>query len=94
MRLLLIDNIAAFNSLDRATRALPEHIMGAADADEQLGLQQAHACIGAELQALTQQHRLGVVATRLSGAPAGAGFDRRARMPGIYKPACLRYFWV
>ena len=76
VRLLLIDNMAAFHALDRTTQALPQHIEDDAEADAQLGLQQAHGCLVAELQALAQQHRLAVLATRHSGAPASAGFDR------------------
>ena len=77
VRLLLIDNVAAFHALDRATQPLPAHIVDP-DTDAQLGLQQAQGCIVAELQALAQRHRLAVLATRQSGAPASAGFDRRA----------------
>ena len=77
LRLLLIDNVAAFHALDRLTRPLPECGLDSAT-DAQLSLQQAHACIVGELHALVRQHRLAVIATRHAGAPASSGFDRCA----------------
>ena len=70
-----MDNVAAFHALDRISKPLPKYVVDGST-DAQLNLQQAHACIAGELHALARQHRLAVIATRHSGAPASSGFDR------------------
>ena len=74
IKVLLLDNIAAFYWLDRTTTELPEYAYDP-ERDTQIGLQQAHACIAAELSKLLKEHRLALVATRHSALSAG-GFDR------------------
>lgn len=81
-QLLLVDNVAAFYWLDRASQPLPAC---AADPtrDAHLGLQQAHACIAAELQALMRTHRLAVIATKQAVLSASnSAFDRYAQAAG------------
>lgn len=48
--------------------------------DAQIGLQQAHACIAAELSHMLRDRRLALIATRHSALSAG-GFDRSASRP-------------
>ena len=74
IKILLLDNVAAFYWLDKTTTELPEYAHDT-ERDAQLGLQQAHACIAAELSKLLKQCRLALIATRHSALSAG-GFDR------------------
>ena len=74
IKLLLLDNIAAFYWIDRATTELPGYALQS-EWDSQISLQQAHACIAAELAHLLRERRLALVATRHSALSAG-GFDR------------------
>ena len=74
IKILLLDNIAAFYWLDRATTELSEYAHDT-ERDAQIGLQQAHACIAAELSKLLKDRRLALIATRHSALSAG-GFDR------------------
>lgn len=74
VKLLLLDNIAAFYWIDRATTELPEYALQS-EWDAQMSLQQAHACIAAELAHLLRERRLVLIATRHSALSAG-GFDR------------------
>ena len=74
IQILLLDNIAAFYWLDRATTEPPEYAHDT-ERDIQIGLQRAHACIAAELSKLLKERRLALIATRHSALSAG-GFDR------------------
>jgi hypothetical protein len=76
LKLLLIDNIAAFYWLDRAARPLPGYLIDTT-MDMQMSLQHAHSCIAAELQILMREHRLAVIATKHSiFSSSGNAFDR------------------
>ncbi|BDA43663.1 DNA repair protein XRCC2 [Coccomyxa sp. Obi] len=76
VQLLLVDNVAAFYWLDRAAPPLSACTMDPSK-DAHLGLQQAHACIAAELQALMREHRLAVIATKQAVLSASSSaFDR------------------
>ncbi|EIE19399.1 Lipoxigenase, partial [Coccomyxa subellipsoidea C-169] len=76
MQLLLIDNVAAYYWLDRASQPLPACAFDPLR-DGQTSLQQAHACIAAELQTLMRQHRLAVIATKQAVLSASSSaFDR------------------
>ncbi len=78
MQLLLIDNVAAYYWLDRASQPLPACAFDPLR-DGQTSLQQAHACIAAELQTLMRQHRLAVIATKQAVLSASSSaFDRCA----------------
>lgn len=72
---MLVDDVAAFYWLDRASRPLPASVTDPSR-EAQMSLHQAHACIIAELQALMREHRLAVIATRHSVFSAGSAFDR------------------
>ena len=76
IKLLLLDNIAAFYWIDRANTELPEYVIHR-ESDAQMGLQQAHACIAAELARILRERRLALVATRHAALSAG-GYDRSA----------------
>lgn len=77
IQLLLIDNVAAFYWLDRASQPLPAHVMDLTK-DSYLGMQQAHACIAAEVAALMREYRLAVIATKQAvlSASGGGTYDR------------------
>ena len=88
VKLLLLDNIAAFYWIDRATTELPGYAVQSGR-DAQIGLQQAHACVAAELSHLLRKHRLALIATRHSALSAG-GFDRSAAPAhSLSRGACL-----
>ena len=76
IKLLLLDNIAAFYWIDRANTELPEYAIHR-ERDAQMGLQQAHACVAAELAHILRERRLALVATRHAALSAG-GYDRSA----------------
>lgn len=78
VQLLLVDNVAAFYWLDRATPPLPACTMDPSK-DAHLGLQQAHACIAAELQALMREHRLAIIATKQAVLSASSSTFERWR---------------
>ena len=80
VQLLLVDNVAAYYWLDRATQPLPACTMDPRK-DAHLGLQQAHACIAAELQALMREHGLAVIATKQAVLSASSTAFERWHFP-------------